>query len=157
MIRHSSLFIASCLILSACGSVNLWYKAGASQAKIDQDLVNCRVRAVQSVPVNTQIAVTPTYVTPVETDCYTRDNKMQCITTGGEVRGGDTYTYDANKGLRKDVVTQCMQKHGYQSISLPSCNSAQAKLAKTYKLLPEITTNTCVTKAPTGWLLVNPE
>lgn len=157
MVRLSSILIASCLVLSACGSVSLWYKAGTSQVKIDSDLVNCRVRAVQSVPVNTQVGVTPTYVTPVETTCYTVDNKMQCTTTGGQVRGGNTYTYDANDGLRKDVITQCMQKLGYQSISLPSCSPAQAKLAKTYKLLPEISANTCVTKASTGWLLVNPE
>lgn len=143
--------------LMACNPVELWYKSGADKNKLNSDFVNCRVRATQSVPVNTQVRTTPTYVTPVQTNCYSTGYSVQCNTTGGQVHGGNTYSYDANSALRNDVVAQCMTQQGYQSVALPVCNKSQAKHAKVYKYLPQVSAKSCVTKASTGWLLVNPE
>ena len=152
----SILFLVS-FILTACNPVSLWYRQGAEVGKLNSDLTNCRVRAAQAVPVNQQIRRTPTYVSPVQTNCYGTGYSMQCYSTGGNVTGGNIYSFDANSGLRTDVISQCMGQQGYQLVEFPQCDSSGAAQATNYSRLPAISPNSCVAKVSgDSWVVVNP-
>jgi hypothetical protein len=144
------------LPLCACFEVDHWYKPGASQAKLNDDFLNCRVRATQSVPVNTQIRTTPVHITPQRTDCFTQGGATRCQTTGGQRIGGRTTSYDANASLRQEVQSQCMRKLGYQAVSLPVCKAQEAKSSQAPKAVPQLTPASCVVETTTGWAIVTP-
>jgi len=44
-----------------------------------------------------------------------------CSAYGGNTYGGQTYSVDANAGLRQNVIQQCMAKRGWQLVNLPPC------------------------------------
>ncbi len=83
----------------------------------DNDLFQCHLAAAQQVPANTQIGTTPVYSTPITTSCY----GYSCTTSGGQVYGGNTYSYDGNASLRSEYGDRCMASKGYSSTVLPSC------------------------------------
>lgn len=121
-------------ILLVCGSLvagcevppeTLYWQTGMTPAQQQRDQTNCRVNAANSVPVNTQIGTTPTYSTPVQTNCYNTGYSVSCQSTGGQVYGGNAYSYDANSRLRANVVQQCMADRGYQLISFPVCTDEE--------------------------------
>lgn len=148
------------LLLSSCaGPLEFWYKPNAYPGDSDRELLSCRVSGARSIPVNTQIGKTPTYVTPVITHCYPVGYYMRCSHSGGDVFGGDLYYYDVNDRLRKDVVAQCMGDKGYQSISIRQCTEKDLKKGiPSYRTLPQLNQNACVTKGISGdgYLFVNP-
>lgn len=156
LIYYRLLIVACLAAATGCTPTSFWYKAGASTSKLNSDFVNCRVRAAQSVPVNTQVRTTPTYVTPGQTNCYSTGYTTQCNTYGGQVHGGQTYSYDSNEKLRNEVVAQCMAQMGYQSISLPNCSKEQAKNMKPYTNLPTVKESSCVVQTKSGSRIVNP-
>ncbi len=119
------------------------YRPNTTNGQKVEASTQCKVLAVQQVPVNTQIATTPTYTTPVlasptYTSCsgssygggsYT-NYAANCTTTGGGMTGGQTYggqvySYDANQDLRHSVYDQCMRKKGFEIIQTKSCISTQ--------------------------------
>jgi hypothetical protein len=80
----------------------------------------------------TPVYTTPAYSSPVNTTCYGYGTFAQCTSTGGQVYGGQTYggqvySYDANAGLRRNVLDQCMASQGYRAVSFPTCTSEQAR------------------------------
>ena len=101
------------------------YRDGTSVAEADRDHFDCDVKAAQAVPTNTQIETMPSYTTPLRTSCNTRYGSTNCTTTGGDVIGGQTFSYDANEDLRREVWARCMGDRGYTGISIAACDSTR--------------------------------
>ena len=97
------------------------FKPGVSVARASSDLFDCELAAAQEVPQSIQVETTPTYTTPVETTCTTIGNTVTCESTGGDVYGGETYSYDANADLRARYLARCLAGRGYGVASLPPC------------------------------------
>ncbi|MEO8530162.1 MAG: hypothetical protein ABI459_02985 [Deltaproteobacteria bacterium] len=123
--RNLTLTALVALGLVGCAPATETYhwKQGGSVALVDRDQFQCRVDGARSVPVNTQIGQTPTYQTPIQTICRPAGTagSTQCTTTGGEIYGGDVYSYDANAPLRASYVARCMAAKGYQVADIPTC------------------------------------
>lgn len=114
---------ASCF---APDTVTYAYKPGATVAQKDQDNFECRLAATKQVPINTQIATTPTYRTPTETRC----DGFSCVTTGGQTLGGQTYSVDANAQIRSEYYGRCLAAKGYTFYPVTPCpkNSVPTEL-----------------------------
>jgi len=119
-------------LLAGCEATNMStyaFKEGATVSTKSSDMFSCRLAATKQVPVNSQIASTPTYQTPTYTSpYYTTCSGYSCVTTGGQttggqVYGGQTYSYDANADIRDEFVARCMAGKGYQFAQLPNCSS----------------------------------
>ncbi len=112
-------------LLGACGtpSASYLYKEGGTVARADNDYFECELDAARSVPQDTRVATRPVYTTPVKTTCTPVGGSVECTTTGGEVRGGEVYSYDANEDLRARYLAQCLRARGYSTNVLPRCKS----------------------------------
>lgn len=97
------------------------YKPATNSVKKADDWTSCEIEAAQRVPVNTQVGQTPTFVTPMYTTC----GAYSCYTSGGQVMGGDVYSYDANAELRNRAQNQCMARKGYQLYEANLCKKSQ--------------------------------
>lgn len=97
------------------------YKAGSTQSQRDSATMDCRVEAAQRVPPNMQIKTTPTYTTPVTTQCNQIGYSTYCNSTGGQTYGGNTYSVDANTKLRTQVEARCLAQKGYSAPLVPAC------------------------------------
>ena len=118
-------------LLAGCGpqmNENYAYKPKpTTKGQKAKDLLDCGVKASQAVPTDNRIASTPTYTTPVSCNTYgtvstyggfgSYGGNTYC--TGGQTYGGQTYSYDANAGLRDKVYTQCMAEKGYLTTTFP--------------------------------------
>lgn len=124
-----SFVIATVAMLSvgACQPTteNYLFRKGGSVAQTDKDYFECELAASRGVPQDTRIATTPVYTNPVQTNCYQVGYSVQCNTTGGQVYGGNTYTYDANSKLRATYFARCLASRGYQVVELPRCDSSK--------------------------------
>ena len=113
---------------------NYLYKSSADVSRADRDSFQCELAATRAVPEALRIGTTPTYTTPVQTNCYNAGYSVQCYTTGGQVYGGDTYTYDANSKLRSEHYAKCMVSRGWSAVELPDCNPEQVPSSLRAKL-----------------------
>ena len=95
------------------------FKEGATVGQKEADIFDCRVEATRAVPQNTQLRSSPGYRTPITTRC----SDKRCTTTGGDIIGGRTYSYDANAGLRREYLARCIASKGYSATTLPTCPS----------------------------------
>jgi len=109
--------------LAACapGARSYLYKSGGTVAEADRDIFECRVEAAQQVPAQTRIGTTPIHTTPARTYCNPVGDRIRCYTTGGQTYGGETYSYDANAGLRADYEARCLAARGYTATQVPLC------------------------------------
>lgn len=119
--------MTSALLLCAClpTTESYLYKDGGTVSRTDTDYFECELAAARGVPQDTRVGTTPVYSTPVQTNCYNIGYSVQCNTTGGQVYGGDTYTYDANSELRASYFARCLVARGYNVIDLPKCDSSK--------------------------------
>lgn len=124
------------VLLSACVPTTGYYlyKDGGTVSRADTDYFDCELASARSVPTDTQIGTTPVYTTPVQTNCYNTGYSVQCNSTGGDVYGGETYSYDANADLRADFWARCMVSKGYQVTELPNCDTSKVQPAVLEKL-----------------------
>ena len=109
--------LISTLALAGCVGTQYAYKPGATISTKDNDSFRCELAATQNVPTNTQIGTNPVFVSPATTTC----TGYSCYTTGGQVSGGDVYSYDANNGLRSEFFAKCMINKGYKYTEIPVC------------------------------------
>lgn len=98
------------------------YKTNGTVASADNDYFECELEAARGVPQDTRVGTTPVYRTPVQTNCYNVGYSVQCNSTGGQVYGGDVYTYDANSELRATYFARCLAARGYNVVDLPKCD-----------------------------------
>lgn len=115
----------------------MFYQDGGSFDGIERALVSCKIEAERKVPVLAATGVTPTYTTPLQTSCnstnygnlstygyggsYRGGSNTTCTQTGGQTYGGGTYNYDANSGLRRESVLNCMANRGIRLARIPAC------------------------------------
>lgn len=125
--RSRTLLAASAIILSGCTPTaqQTYWRDGATGRQWDQAVTQCQVQALRQVPQSVAVGTTPTYRTPTQTNCYAVGNMVQCATTGGQVYGGQVYSYDPNTNLRSRVEAQCMANRGYSLVTIPTCTSEQ--------------------------------
>jgi hypothetical protein len=123
---------------------NFPYKAGTTPAETQRTLTDCQIEAAQRVPQQMVVRTTPSYTTPVQTQCNRIGTQTFCNSTGGDTYGGQTYTSDANAGLRVQAFAQCMGDKGYRFVNVPACpmGTTAANLDKSPVLRP-FSRNTC--------------
>lgn len=138
--------------MAACGPYDVYYREGASYSAQQRDLLGCKVKATSSVPESLRVATTPVFVSPVRTTC---DGKT-CTTTGGEVSGGNVYTYDANADLRASFERQCMADRHYSVVRLPMCSGAvRARITGPVPgALPKLGETSCAVASESGAVVV---
>ena len=100
---------------------NFPYRAGDNEAKRQRSITDCQIEAAQRVPQQMVVRTTPSYTTPVQTQCNRIGTQTFCNSTGGDTYGGQTYTSDANAGLRVQAFAQCMGDKGYRFVNVPAC------------------------------------
>lgn len=128
---------------------NFPYKSGITPAQTEKAVTDCQIEAAQRVPQQMVVQTTPTYTTPVQTQCNQIGTQTFCNSTGGGTSGGQTYSTDANTGLRIRAYGQCMAGKGYQFVNIPPCpiGTTAADLDKSRVLLP-LSRNTCYFVTP---------
>ncbi len=128
MNQRTSIVALGVLFLLGCDATQndlYLYREGATVARADRDFFDCRLAAARAVPTNTQIGTTPTYTTPIQTNCYNVGYTTQCTTTGGQVYGGRAYSYDANSNIRTEFLARCLASKGYSAVELPRCDTSK--------------------------------
>lgn len=121
---------------------NLPYKTGATQKTLNRDSTDCQVEAVQKVPQHQILHSTPSFKTNTQTYCNNIGGQVLCNTTGGQTIGGNTYTEDANSGLRNKVFYQCMADKNYRYVNLQPCPEG-ANIGHKNAGLPPLSKTTC--------------
>ena len=139
-----------CVALAACVPTTqlTYWQPGVPPVTRQSDYTDCRVEAANRVPASMQIGTTPAYTTPVSTTCSGIGNSVFCSSTGGNVIGGNVYSYDANANIRDSVIQQCLARRGYQRITFPICTAEQRSRGVTPSLsemLPPASEVLCVT------------
>lgn len=144
--RGLSFVFMTLLTFAACAPVATYHQDGVTRAKLQDDLLNCRVDALEDAPVATQIRRGAPRFYPGYTRCRSDGT---CYRTGGYFYPGEVYTVDTNAGLRRDLRNRCMAQQGYSPVELPRCR-AQAPALSTGDTLPPLTDASCVVKDSTG-------
>ncbi|WP_050928462.1 hypothetical protein [Aestuariivita boseongensis] len=142
-------------LLGACQPMSIYYRAGVSVAKAEDDKLNCEVAALKDAPVATQIRREPSVFVPPRQICNAAG---VCTVRGGYWLPGRTYTVDVNASLRGRLVDRCMAQKGYQPVSIPPCPQSVADAAPggATRTLPTLTPSSCVIRNPDGsFLIVN--
>ncbi len=142
-------------LLGACGPMGVYYKAGAPVAAADRALLDCRVTAANKVPVNQVTRVIPGPRVPPKRVC---DGDGNCTIIPGRHLPPRIITEDANEGLRKQVVTQCMSDKGYQYVRIPNCSAgiSQAVTPQQTTTYPQLSAKSCVVRKSGVWQIVTP-
>ncbi|MDU8929715.1 hypothetical protein RXV86_20205 [Alisedimentitalea sp. MJ-SS2] len=146
----------ACVMLSACTPLGLFYKAGTPVARADRDLLNCRVTAENKVPARMVTRVIPGPVLPPQRICTAAG---VCRMVPGRHLPPEIVTEDANAGLRREVVAQCMGDRGYEYVRIPHCPAgiANAVTPQQTKVMPRLAANSCVIRGQGGvWQIVTP-
>ena len=123
MKKTLTLMVLCAGLVAGCGEQTnpnyLYNKRPVTFTKKAKDMLDCEVKAAQSIPSRTQAYTTPSFTTPVSCYGYT------CY--GGQTIGGNTVMYDANNDLRDRVYNQCMEDKGYlrTSYPIPECKAKQ--------------------------------
>ena len=137
------------LILSGCSPLSLYYREGESVSRLQAETTECKVDALQDVPVANQIRQSPPVYWPGRTFC---DGRGYCHRTPGWWEPGRVYTVDVNHDLRNSVEAQCMAKKGFQPVTLPRCDQgirSKVPAERTLKL-PPLSPQTCFVKLGDG-------
>ncbi|WP_323782575.1 hypothetical protein [Thalassovita sp.] len=149
------LFPLVAIVMAGCAPLGLYYREGAEVSAMNSDLTDCQVSALKKVPVAQELRHTPVRVVPIQ-QCDA--NGANCI-RDYEIVGGDPYTVDVNKDLRKKVEAQCMANKGYQWVELPACTSSVASAAskQVTRILPKLSAKSCAINRGEGhWQIVTP-
>ena len=135
------------LVLSACGPLGLYHKAGVPVAAMNNTLTDCEVEALAKVPVDQRIERDPIRIVPRRI-C---DSAGNCTVVYDRV-GGEVRTYDANAGLRARVMNQCMANKGFTYVNLPACSQGvkRAAPAGATTVLPRLAPNSCAIRNADG-------
>ncbi len=135
--------LAGVLALAGCAPLDIYYKPGASVARLNRQTLSCETQALREVPPSVQVRRGPPRYVPARRHCR---KGRHCHSRGGFFVPGDLITYDPNDGLRKRVELQCMADQGFVPVSIPRCPDrvARAVPAQATFTLPVLTENACV-------------
>ena len=151
-----SFALLAVIFVAGCTPLGLFYKAGTPVARADRDLLNCRVLAASKVPVRQVTRVIPGPRLPPRQIC---DAAGVCHTVPGRWLPPEVFTEDANDGLRREVVAQCMGDQGYEYVRIPHCPAgiANAVTPAQTTVMPHLKENSCVVRGQGGvWQIVTP-
>ena len=142
-------------LLGACAPLGVYYKAGEPVATAERALVDCKVGAVNKVPVNQVTRVIPGPRVPPRKVC---DAKGNCTLIPGHYLPPEFVTEDANEGLRKQVVAQCMGDKGYRFVRIPNCSAgiSDGVTPQQTRVYPTLRENSCVVRKSGVWQIVTP-
>ena len=152
--------LAALALLTACTPLTIYHRAGATMARMEKDLLACRVDALDKAPVTSQVRQGPPRYIPGYRHC---NRAGHCYRRGGYYVPGEIYTVDVNARLRSQIETQCMAGKGYRRVTLPNCpagtssaNAAASSIA-TGAVLPPLTENSCGLRGQGGeWQIITP-
>lgn len=135
------------IVLSGCveTTVTRAWREGATPSTQVSAVTDCQAYAARQVPAAMSMQTTPVYRTPSNVQCSTYGNYTSCQQYGGQVYGGQSYSYDANADLRYRVTLQCLAQKGYQVYDFPRCTPDQAKNAVPLGRLPAANRIVCLT------------
>ncbi|MEM7075987.1 MAG: hypothetical protein AAGA28_17540 [Pseudomonadota bacterium] len=136
------------LALSGCTPVSVYYQEGAEVSRIDSALTQCRVTALELVPVNERRR----YIPPTYTYRNYCSAPGACYTRRILINPGYWETYDANEGLRAEATQTCMSGSGFGRVSLPQCSPEvveRTTITRT-RVQPPITDKSCIIRIRGG-------
>ncbi len=118
-------------------------------AKMENDLLDCKVAALADAPVSTQLRRGPPRYVPGYRHC---DGKGRCYRSGGYFYPGDVYSVDVNAGLRRDLLNRCMAARGFSPVELPRCRTGTAPALSTdlTDAMPPLSPNSCLFEGEGG-------
>lgn len=140
--RRLGLVFIALLMVTACGPVNTYHREGVTRAQLQDDLLSCRVEALEDAPVATQVRRGAPRYFPGHRYCTSAGS---CYVTGGYFYPGELYTVDVNASLRRDLRDRCMTQQGYDTVALPRCTTEAPPMLTTDRL-PPLSTSSCVVK-----------
>lgn len=158
---RTPLFLLSCLALGACFPVDVWHQTGTTLQRQQADLATCETRAYRVAPEALRVEHIPPRWVPPRQYCQTVSGpkgkpREHCTTRPGYWEPAETYTYDANRNLRRAEFAACMTGRGYARVSLPQC--ASERMAPGTALpakAPPVTAESCAVKTSGGnWVVV---
>lgn len=137
-------------LLGACAPMEIYYRPGASVAKLSADNIDCEVKALAAAPVALErIQDPPQYVGPRK-ECDAAGN---CVYEPGYWDPGHVFTVDVNRDLRQRVERQCMATRGYAPVSIPQC-PAGITVQGRQQVLPKLSDKSCVIRDDDRFLIV---
>lgn len=142
-------------LVVGCAPMGVYYKPGAQVATSQRAELACKVDAEQKVPVRNVTRVIPGPFIPPRKVCDAAGN---CTIIPGRELPPRIVSEDANEGLRRDVVTQCMADKGYRFVRIPECSPgiSQSVSPRQTKVYPRLQENSCVVRARGVWQIVTP-
>ena len=157
-------WLAPFILISGCTfSTTIPYKEGSSISQYKDTLFQCKLEANNAVPVRIGQKVTPIVEVPETEVCTktTSENGLEevvvCEKTGGYTKGGDVIEYDINQNLRDEYLNKCVQKNGYENITLPVCEREQRpnRAFSEREIMKSVTQQSCVVRnsGGTGWVV----
>jgi hypothetical protein len=149
MKRWRLLLSALCVpLLAGCFPLTLYYQEGAEVARIDRDLMQCRVEALAKVPVDRRSR----YIPPLYDHRTVCNAAGACSTYRIMISPARWETYDANEGFRAEVAQQCMLNKGYARVRLPACSQSviEATTITATQVQPPLTAGSCAIRLKSG-------
>ena len=122
---------------------NVPYKAGVNAELMTNEKTDCEIEVEQRVPRSIVVSTTPTYTSPVSSQCNQIGTQTLCTQIGGDTYGGRTSSTDANADLRQRAYNQCMVNKNYRFINLPVCPQGSVPSNPQASVLPPLTPTTC--------------
>jgi hypothetical protein len=149
------LLTGAAFTLAACAPLSIYYRPGASVARMQTDQLQCEVGALKQAPVANQVRQRPPIFYPGGRFC----DSAGCYYTPGIWVDGGYYTVDVNADLRGRVEQQCMGSKGYQPVTLPLCSQSikSQVVAQQTRTLPPLSEQSCSIRYDDGsWQIVTP-
>ncbi|UYV39238.1 hypothetical protein N4R57_09650 [Rhodobacteraceae bacterium D3-12] len=143
------------LLAVGCAPMGVYYKPGAAVAASQRAEINCKVAAERKVPVRNVTRVIPGPITPPRKIC---NSEGRCRIKPGRELPPRIVTEDANEGLRRDVVMQCMADKGYRFVRIPQCSQgiSQSVTPQQTTVYPRLGETSCVVRGSGVWQIVTP-
>ncbi|MEE4189031.1 MAG: hypothetical protein V2I76_11370 [Roseobacter sp.] len=152
MNRLALLFIAF-VGVSACAPLTSYHQQGVSAARMQNDLLDCQVSALEQAPVANQVRRSAPRYVPGFRRC---NSDGRCYNTGGYFYPGEVYTVDVNALLRRDLLTRCMAQQGYSRVELPRCpqGTTLPPLGPAAQSMGPLSPDSCIVKTTDGRSLI---
>lgn len=135
------------VVLCGCAPPPVFYRAGATPAQMQSDLLRCEVSALEAVPIATVLRRDPPEYIPGAVVC---DSSGTCVQQAGFYIPGAIFTEDANTALRAKVTQDCMERRGYGLIALRRCAGAAPVPLPADGVLPALSPQSCLIPQPGG-------
>ena len=157
IMRFVGLLSLSIFFLSACTPLTIYHRDGVAVSRMQSDLLDCQVGALEDAPVSSQLRRGPPRYIPSYRYC---PHAGSCYRRGGYYYPGEVYSVDVNASLRSQLENRCMASQGYKRVELPNCPAGtKAPDGQVQsRTLPPLSENTCAIRGENGsWRIVDIE